>query len=205
MPSALVDNSLFMDFDDPIERCDTNGNMIIGDQATLLQHSKCVNDYGELFVVYHAANEDFATFDKNRIGSGGGGIMGKGFYFSGDPDNISIYGKYIKSFYLNFKNPYIYEEADDDTAILANIDIFIEDVLEPNGFEVSDGLRDKITDVMLNESGGLDSLIELTCTEENATDFFKRCGFDGIMNLDTLEFVAYEPDQIIPIRNRKVA
>jgi hypothetical protein len=50
-------------------------------------------------------------------------------------------------------------------------------------------------DVLKND-GGLDTMIEQTCGSEKIADFLKRCGFDGIVNYDVLDFVAFEPSQI---------
>ena len=36
-----------------------------------------------------------------------------------------------------------------------------------------------------------------------AADELKKCGFDGIVNLDVLDFVAYEPNQIKLRQNTK--
>ena len=74
------------------------------------------------------------------------------------------------------------------------MDTFIE-MLEHNNFQVTPELRQKLEQDILENDGGLDTLIDLTCEADKATQFFKACGFDGIMDLDTLDFVIFEPNQ----------
>lgn len=201
MPAALVNNSLFVDFDDPISGYDSAGRPLTKEQSEFFRHSKCLDEDGSLFLVYHAANSDYDTFDANRIGTGAGNIFGKGIYFSAEPDSVKIYGNKIKSYYLNLKNPFIYYAADSTEDALYNVDNFIK-VLEKNGWSVTDELRADLEEDVLRNDGGLDTLIELTCGADQATNFFQKCGYDGIMNLDVLDFVVYSPGQIKKSSNK---
>lgn len=54
---------------------------------------------------YHGTDIDFTKFDKRFIGTTTDeGLLGKGFYFSTDP-NIARSNKYLIEVKLNFKNP----------------------------------------------------------------------------------------------------
>jgi hypothetical protein len=194
MPSSLVDNDLFVDFDAPADY-DSEGNPLTQEQASFFSNSKCVDEDGSLYKVYRAGSKNYDAFDKSRIGSGAGSIYGKGFYFGCDRESVKIYGDIVNEYYLNLKNPYRYEAVDYEEDALYNVDTFIE-VLERNNFKVTPELRQQLEEDVLENDGGLDTLIELTCGVDKATDFFKACGFDGIMNLDILDFVAFEPNQI---------
>lgn len=194
MPSKLIDNDFFIDFDSTAIY-NSDGEPLTSGQANFFKDSKCVDENGSLYKVYQASNSDFDAFDKSFIGSGAGYIYGKGFYFGADPDSVKIYGSKINEYYLRLKNPYRYEAVDDEDDALYNVDTFVE-LLEQNGFKVSEELQlDLETDVLEND-GGLDTLIELTCGSDRVAEFFKSSGYDGIMNLDVLDFVAFEPNQI---------
>lgn len=204
MPKKLVDNELFVDFDTPTEYSgmyDSEGNQLTRAQADFFSQSKCVDEDGNLFVVYRAANHDYDTFDTTKIGTGAGSIFGKGIYFSADADSVVIYGTKIKSYYLNFKNPFIYDAVDDRISAV-NIVKKFAGVLIQNGYPVSKELFAQLFENIYNDDGGLDTLIEITCGAEKATEFFQKCGYDGIMNLDVLDFVAYHPGQIKVIANK---
>jgi hypothetical protein len=192
MPKALVDDDFFLDFDEA--GCDSEGNSLTDAQVTFFNGSKCRDEDGSLYLVYQASNKEYDAFDKERIGTGAGSIYGKGFYFSCDRESVKIYGNLIKEYYLNIKNPYRYEEVNEEADALYNVDTFIE-MLEHNNFQVTPELQQKLEQDVLENDGGLDTLIDLTCGSDKATQFFKACGFDGIMDLDTLDFVIFEPNQ----------
>lgn len=180
---------------------DSEGRLLSASQERFFRKSKCVDDEGGLLVLYHASNSEFDIFDIKRIGTGGGHIYGKGFYFCEDDFGLDIYGKYIKEYYLNLLNPYRWEvpQGDDDCY---NIDTFIE-LLEQNNFEVSDSLRQQLEEDVLENDGGLDTLISLTCGSDLAQKFFINAGYDGIMNLETGDCVAFKPEQIKLCSNKK--
>jgi hypothetical protein len=137
----------------------------------------------------------------SKIGSGAGSIFGKGIYFSTDPESVKIYGDTLKSYYLNFKKPFIFDAIDDKQNAVDNVKKFAR-VLSQNGYSVDKDLCVKLLKDIYRNSGGLDTMIEATCGYEKATDFFQNCGFDGIMNLDVMDFVAYQPGQIKVSNNK---
>lgn len=191
MPSAFVDNDLFIDFEQPDSLYDSSGVLLTKDQVDFFLNSKCLNENGKLLVVYHASPNKFTTFDSTHWGSCGGSIYGNGFYFSDSNYGLDTYGKYINKYYLNLQKPFIWKEA--DTA--NNLASFIK-VLETNNFVISNELRKQLADDILNNDGGLDTLIEQTCGTGLAHKYFSRAGFDGIMNLEIGDYVAFSSDQI---------
>lgn len=195
MPTALIDDDFFLDFDEPAIAYDSEGNILNSAQYKFFKNSKCTDEDGALFLVYRATNSNYDTFDFNRLGTGAGSIFGKGVYFSADKNSVKIYGNIIKEYYLNLKNPFKYLAADEEADILYNLDNFIN-VLRQNNYPVTEELQLTLKEDLIENDGGLDTLIELTCGVDKATDYFKKCGFDGIVNLDVLDFVAYEPNQI---------
>jgi hypothetical protein len=195
MPTALVDNELFIDFDNSEVACDSEGNTLSASQYNFFKNSKCLDEYGDIFLVYRATNHDYDTFDISKLGTGAGSIFGKGIYFSADKDSVKIYGNTIKEYYLNLTNPFIFIAMDDMSDALYNLNNFIQ-VLEKNNFLVNESLYQVLKEDLIENEGGLDTLIELTCGSDVATAYFKNCGFNGIVNLDVLDFVAYELNQI---------
>jgi hypothetical protein len=190
-----LNNEFFIDFDDASSKYDSEGRLLSKDQVTFFNKSQCVDDNKQLLVVYHASNSEFTTFDEKRVGSGGGSIYGKGFYFSDDSFSVEIYGKYVREFYLNLKNPFRWEAIEEDADATYNLDMFVE-VLEANNFVMPDGLMEELEDDLINNDGGLDTVIEKTCGPDFAAIYFARAGYDGIMNLDIGDYVAFKPEQI---------
>ena len=190
-----LQNEFFMDFDDASTKYDSEGRLLSKGQLSFFNKSQCVDDSHCLLVLYHASDSEFTSFDPNRIGSGGGSIYGKGFYFSDDSFNISIYGAYTREFYLNLKNPFRWEAIDEEADIDYNLEMFIE-VLKANNFVIQDDLKKELKDDLINNDGGLDTLIEKTCGAGFATAYFMKAGYDGIMNLDIGDYVAFKPEQI---------
>lgn len=69
--------------------------------------SKVVDEQGRPLVVYHGTNAKFDTFDKKKIGSvTDDGFLGKGFYFSTDP-NVARSKSISMSIYLRANNPVV--------------------------------------------------------------------------------------------------
>lgn len=58
--------------------------------------------------VFHGTNNDFDTFDKQRIGENFALSEG-GFFFTNDERQAGRYGDNVKEVYLDMKNPYIVE------------------------------------------------------------------------------------------------
>ena len=200
MPKTLVDNELFVDFDEPAADYDSDSNPLTDAQVNFFKNSKCVDDDGALLVVYHASPSNFTEFDIKRSGTGGGSIYGKGFYFCDSDFGLDQYGKYIKKYYLNLKNPFRWEipEGDDD---YYNLDIFV-DMLKVNNFSVSDELLSTL-EADISADGGLDTLIEQTCGFDLAQKYFIRAGYDGVMNLEIGDYVAFKPEQIKLCSNKQ--
>lgn len=192
--SNLADNEFFVDFDVSTSY-DSEGRLLSAGQERFFKNSKCRDDTGRLLVVYHASDSDFTSFDPKRIGTGGGSVYGKGFYFNDSNFGLDIYGKYIKEYYLNLKNPFRWEPMEEEADCTYNVDMFIE-MLEQNNFMVSDELRQELEDDIINNDGNIDTLIEKTCGFGFAHTYFKRAGYDGIMNFETGDHVAFEPEQI---------
>lgn len=199
----LANNEFFIDFD-VSSAYDSEGRLLSTGQNQFFKSSKCVTDDGNLLVLYHASNSEFNSFDPSKIGTGGGIIYGKGFYFCDSDFGLDIYGKYIREYYLNLKNPFRWEEINEEADATYNIDMFIE-ILEQNNFVVSDELRQQLEDEVLEDDGGLDTIIEMTCGVDFAQKYFARAGYDGIMNLDIGDYVAFKPEQIKLCSNKMPA
>lgn len=199
-----LNNEFFTDFDDASSKYDSEGRLLSKGQVNFFSESQCIDDSGKLIVLYHASNTEFDSFDLNRIGTGGGSIYGKGFYFSDDSFTVEIYGKYIREFYLNLKNPFRWELIEEDADATYNLDMFV-DVLKANNFVMHDGLLEELEDDLLNNDGGLDTVIEKTCGFDFANTYFVRAGYDGIMNLDIGDYVAFKPEQIKLCSNKTPA
>lgn len=76
--------------------------------------SKIIDKNGNPLVCYHCTNQNFDTFDKNKIGTAHDmGHYGKGFYFSLFPNHY--YGKKCLKCYLNIKNPYFTQYMSNDS------------------------------------------------------------------------------------------
>ena len=204
MPISVADNEFFIDFEDDTETLDSDGNELSSGQVSFFKNSKCRDDLGALYLLYRAANQDYDIFDVSKIGTGAGSIYGKGFYFSLDKLSVEPYGNIVKEYYLNFKNPFIYYSSDEDLdKFKMSLKTFLK-VLKTNGYPVDKELANKLYRDARRD-GGLDTIIEATCGFEKATDFFQKCNFDGIMNLEIGDFVAYYPEQIKLRTNRKPA
>lgn len=71
--------------------------------------SKVVDENGEPRGVYHGTYGDFTVFDKAKIGSATDyGIWGRGFYFT-NMENTP-YGNKKLALFLNFRNPFIFND-----------------------------------------------------------------------------------------------
>lgn len=95
--------------------------------------SKVIDENGEPMVVEHSTwNEDFYTFDIERLGesSGDEGLYGAGFYF-GNVGHTQLYGDRAIRVYLDAKNPLVLPEDN----IMKSFDYLVEN------FD-KEGLRD---------------------------------------------------------------
>lgn len=84
---------------------DSSGKKLTEQQRTFFADSKVVDEQGRLLEVYHGTNNEFYTFDKNRLGTGTD-QFGAGYYFATDKNNAENYGKRVINAYLNIKNPF---------------------------------------------------------------------------------------------------
>lgn len=131
--------------------------------------SKIVDANGEPMVVEHSTwNEDFYTFDIERLGesSGDEGLYGAGFYF-GNVGHTQLYGDRAIRVYLDAKNPLVLPEDN----IMKSFDYLIEnfdkeglrDIVVKNGKKSA--TLGKIIDIIkevqaANANGEYDELIE---------------------------------------------
>ncbi len=186
-------NDLFVEFS--ATSMDSEGRALSKEQLEFFAGSKCVDESGRLLVVYHASNTDFDEFSPSKIGTGGGTIYGRGFYFNDSDFGLDIYGTYIKEYYLNLQKPFVWQMVNRVADAKRNINAFVQ-VLNANGYPITRELRKTLEDEIINQDGELDTVLELTCGEQEAQAYFKNAGFDGIMNLSTGDMVAFSPSQI---------
>ena len=135
----------------------------------ILSHSQILDANGEPLVVEHSTwNEDFYTFDIERLGesSGDEGLYGAGFYF-GNVGHTQLYGDRAIRAYLDAKNPLVLPEDN----IMKSFDYLVEnfdkeglrDIVVKNGKKSA--TLGKIIDVIkevqaANANGEYDELIE---------------------------------------------
>ena len=81
---------------------DSEGNALTEQQRSYFKDSKIVDEDGNLRVVYHGSSEKFNTFDMNK---GRANMDIQGSFFSLWYDDAQGYGKNVRAFYLNIKNP----------------------------------------------------------------------------------------------------
>ena len=194
MQTAFV-KDYFVDFDDIIVAEDSDGEGLTQAQVDFFHSSKCRDEESALLVVYHASKTDFTIFDPAKIGSGGGSIYGKGFYFCDNEYDITTYGSIIKSFYLNLTNPFIFGDMEDRESAKQNVIAFAR-ILKANSYKVTNNLLNQLYRELVRNDGGIDTLIEQTCGEEVFVDYCKKVGYDGIMNRAIGDYVAFYPEQI---------
>ena len=72
--------------------------------------SKVVDENGEPQVVYHSSKNEFNTFKKEKISENFDYSFG--FHFSNNLEDSKNYGKITKSFFLNIKNPFVFNVED---------------------------------------------------------------------------------------------
>lgn len=188
-----MSTDFFVDFDS--KTSDSEGRPLSKEQLEFFAGSKCVDESGRLLVVYHASNADFDEFSLSKIGTGGGTIYGRGFYFNDSDFGLDIYGTYIKEYYLNLQKPFVWQMVNNKTDAKRNVAAFLQ-VLNANSYPITQELRKTLEDEIINQDGELDTVLELTCGEREAQAYFKGAGFDGIMNFSTGDMVAFNPTQI---------
>ena len=144
--------------------------------------SKIVDESGNPLVVYHGTNNEFDTFDKNKIGTAtDDGIWGRGFYFGSVSD--TPYGTVKMPVYLKMENPFIVNDYKTVEEIADYLDVW------EGNFNFDE--NNKV--VMFSQS-----------QLNQITSHIKEKGHDGIivkLGEKGIEYVVFEPEQIKSIDN----
>ena len=85
--------------------------------------SKVVDEEGKPLVVYRRDNDSFMVFDFAKTQQNDAGWLGKGFYFYGDKGEAERswgYGRNLRGFYLNARNPYFISAEEYNTIVEAD-------------------------------------------------------------------------------------
>jgi len=146
--------------------------------------SKVVDENGEPLVCYHATNNKFWEFSKEKQVVG---YYGKGYYFSSSLEKAKDYGKRVIPAFLNIKS--VFELSDETPQELLNelaeADIDVEDLGDDNDIEQRSkrtfGYASQNSDIFISN--------------------LMKNGFYGIKMAYDLEskiyfFIAFEPNQI---------
>lgn len=160
---------------------DSDGNSLTQEQSNFFKDSKVRDTQGNLLVCYHGSAEVFDTFDKTKIRRGNS--LGRGFYFSSDPNTSENYkrnGGEVKKVYLNIKNPRFF------TITSSHQQFLIEIALE---FNIPPFDKNK-RPVNLNNA---------------VTKVLQAHGYDGVISYipseKKYEIVTYEPEQAKSVAN----
>ena len=138
--------------------------------------SKVVDENGEPRVVYHGTYGDFTVFDKARIGSATDyGIWGRGFYFT-NMENTP-YGNKKLALFLNFRNPFIFNDY-------------------KSAEEIGDYLN--IWDGNFHEDDRFGIFRPYATGAAQIADSAQERGHDGLIAVlgKWTEYIAFEPNQI---------
>lgn len=138
--------------------------------------SKVVDENGEPRVVYHGTYGDFTVFDKAKIGSATDyGIWGKGFYFT-NMENTP-YGNKKLALFLNFRNPFIFNDY-------------------KSAEEIGDYLN--IWDGNFHEDDRFGIFRPYASGAAQIADSAQERGHDGLIAVlgKWTEYIAFEPNQI---------
>ncbi|WP_205573000.1 hypothetical protein [Akkermansia muciniphila] len=138
--------------------------------------SKVVDENGEPRVVYHGTYGDFTVFDKAMIGSATDyGLWGKGFYFT-NMENTP-YGNKKLALFLNFRNPFIFNDY-------------------KSAEEIGDYLN--IWDGNFHEDDRFGIFRPYATGAAQIADSAQERGHDGLIAVlgKWTEYIAFEPNQI---------
>lgn len=138
--------------------------------------SKVVDENGEPRVVYHGTYGDFTVFDKAMIGSATDyGLWGRGFYFT-NMENTP-YGNKKLALFLNFRNPFIFNDY-------------------KSAEEIGDYLN--IWDGNFHEDDRFGIFRPYASGAAQIADSAQERGHDGLMVAlgKWTEYIAFEPNQI---------
>lgn len=174
-----------------LDTVDSEGNGVAPEVASLLQQSKIRNRKGQLRVCYHGTDSEFTEFKEEFISQNSGNIgwFGKGFYFTDSAKLAGTYGKNVRKFYLNIKNPFIYSSEDSIYTLL------------------SLGISPRVYENRLQPYAYIDDPAPI----EEFTRVVREAGYDGVVfsyrqgkykppvsgASSASEFVCFSPDQII--------
>jgi len=145
--------------------------------------SKVVDENGEPRVVYHGTYGDFTVFDKARIGSATDyGIWGRGFYFT-NMENTP-YGNKKLALFLNFRNPFIFNDY-------------------KSAEEIGDYLN--IWDGNFHEDDRFGIFRPYATGAAQIADSAQERGHDGLIAVlgKWTEYIAFEPNQIKSSTNNR--
>ena len=145
--------------------------------------SKVVDENGEPRVVYHGTYGDFTVFDKAKIGSATDyGIWGRGFYFT-NMENTP-YGNKKLALFLNFRNPFIFNDY-------------------KSAEEIGDYLN--IWDGNFHEDDRFGIFRPYATGAAQIADSAQERGHDGLIAVlgKWTEYIAFEPNQIKSSTNNR--
>ncbi len=145
--------------------------------------SKVVDENGEPRVVYHGTYGDFTVFDKAKIGSATDyGIWGRGFYFT-NMENTP-YGNKKLALFLNFRNPFIFNDY-------------------KSAEEIGDYLN--IWDGNFHEDDRFGIFRPYARGAAQIADSAQERGHDGLIAVlgKWTEYIAFEPNQIKSSTNNR--
>jgi len=145
--------------------------------------SKVVDENGEPRVVYHGTYGDFTVFDKAMIGSATDyGLWGRGFYFT-NMENTP-YGNKKLALFLNFRNPFIFNDY-------------------KSAEEIGDYLN--IWDGNFHEDDRFGIFRPYATGAAQIADSAQERGHDGLIAVlgKWTEYIAFEPNQIKSSTNNR--
>lgn len=166
---------------------DTEGNSLTKKQQEFFKDSKIRDEDGNLMNVYHATDNDFTVFDKDRLGEMTDGNTSDkitqatsrlGFWFNSKNDIAKrTYQDKTMSVYLNIKNPYYVNSLD------ALYDEIYTSAAE-DGIDIDEADPSEIVESFLASIGNHDGIV------------LKDTEFGGV------SYVAFEPNQIKEVANQ---
>lgn len=185
---------------------DNQGREVDKDTVEELKDSKVRDDKGNLLTVYHGTpNGGFTEFDISKRGTAtdiyGVGDYGKGFYFTPvkegaesytKSDNVESKNPQVYETYLNLKNPL---RLDIISSIQKDINALSE---EYGALNIPDVEIDKVYEKYNITEEQYD---EMSTLYDNLGDNWQdidisEYGYDGIINENRTEYVAFDPKQI---------
>ena len=186
--------------------------------------SKVVDENGQPLVVYHGTEENFDTFDRDKLGSKSMDIMSYlGFHFT--PNKEMAERLFVRAnadimpVYLNIQNPYIakeselvkeallYAKANNKIPSKVNLDKILKmPYFSQDGKSIINVLSDDASKIYYDET----PLIDYKDITMDYLNHLKEQGFDGIKYINEIEwadenrfdYIAFEPEQIKSVSNR---